>query len=86
MRRSNLPISTTGQKVESSNAIAANANDYYILDGWNRSYKDSRGKKRTESVTKSPAFLFAAIWLHLAHSCPGLKYMCKAKYKTLGNW
>ena len=42
-------------------------------------------KKTTESVTKSPAFLFPAIWLHLAHSCPGLKYMYKAKYKTLRN-
>ena len=38
--------------------------------------------KKAEKVIKSPAFLFAAIWSHLAHSWPGLKYMCKAKYKT----
>ena len=41
--------------------------------------------KKAEKVIKSPAFLFAAIWSHLAHSWPGLKYMCKAKYKTLRN-
>ena len=42
--------------------------------------------KNTERVTKLPVFLFsAAIWSHLAHSWPDLNYMCKAKYKTLGN-
>ena len=42
--------------------------------------------KKTERVTRSPVFLFsAAIWSHLAHSWPGLNYMCKAKYKKLGN-
>ena len=35
-------------------------------------------KAERERVIKSPAFLFVAIY-------PGLKYMCKAKYKTLGN-
>ena len=41
--------------------------------------------KNTEKVIKSPAFLFrAAIWSHLAH-WPGLNYLCKANYKTLGN-
>ena len=39
---SNLSISTTLQKVESSNAIAANANDYWLLDGSNISYKRLR--------------------------------------------
>ena len=40
--------------------------------------------KKAERVIKSPAFLFrAAIWLHLAHSWPGLNCMCKAKYKTV---
>ena len=34
---------------------------------------------------KEPAFLFAAIWSHLVQSWPVLKYMCKAKYKTLGD-
>ena len=38
--------------------------------------------KKTERVIKSPAFLFAVIWSYLAHSWPGLKHMCKAKYKT----
>ena len=32
---------------------------------------------------KSPAFLFVAIWSHLGHSWPGLKYLWKEKYKTL---
>ena len=41
--------------------------------------------KKAERLIKSAAFLFAAIWLHLAHSWSGVKYMCKAKYKTLGN-
>ena len=42
--------------------------------------------KKLERVIKSLAFLFsAAIWSHLAHSWPGLNFMCKAKYKTLGN-
>ena len=42
--------------------------------------------KKTVRVIKSPAFLFSAeTWSHLAHSWPGLSYMCKAKYKTLGN-
>ena len=36
-------------------------------------------------MKKSPTFLYAAIWLHLAHFWMGLKYICKAKYKTLGN-
>ena len=31
-------------------------------------------------------FLFsAAIWSHSAHSWPGLHYMCKEVYETLGN-
>ena len=34
-------------------------------------------------MIKLVAFLFVAIWLHLAHSWPGLKYMRKAKYKDL---
>ena len=37
------------------------------------------GDKKTDIVLKSPMFLFAAIWPHLVHSWPGLKYMCKAK-------
>ena len=42
--------------------------------------------KQTERVIRSPEFLFsAALWPHLAHSRPGLGYMCKTKYKTLGN-
>ena len=42
--------------------------------------------KKTVRVIKSPEFLFSiAIRSHLAHSWPGLNYMCKAKYKTLGN-
>ena len=42
--------------------------------------------KTIERVIKSPAFLFSvAIWSHLAHSWSGLNYMCKVKYKTLGN-
>ena len=42
--------------------------------------------KKIERVIKSPAFLFsAAIWSNLAHFWSGLNYMCKAKYKTLGN-
>ena len=48
-------------------------------------FKRYSGKK-TERMTKSIMFLFsAAIWSHLAHYWPGLTYMCKAKYKTLGN-
>ena len=35
--------------------------------------------KKTERALKLPAFLFAAIWSHLVHSWPGLKYLCKAK-------
>ena len=42
--------------------------------------------KKTEGVIKSPAFLFRAeILSRLAHSCPGLRYMCEVKYRTLGN-
>ena len=42
--------------------------------------------KKTERVIKSTVFLFsAAIWSHLEHPWPGLNYMCKVKYKTLGN-
>ena len=41
--------------------------------------------KKAERLIKSAAFLFAAIWLHLAHSWSGVKCMVKAKYKTLGN-
>ena len=45
-----------------------------------------RYKDKKDRVIKSPAFLFsAAIWSHLAHSWPGLNYMCKAKCNTLGN-
>ena len=36
-------------------------------------------------MIKSLVFSFAAIWSYLAHSWPGLKYMCKAKYKTFVN-
>ena len=36
-------------------------------------------------MIKTPAFLFPAIWSHLAQSWPGLKYMYEAKYKALGN-
>ena len=37
-------------------------------------------------LIKLPAFLFSAlICSHLAHSWPGLNYMCKAKYETIGN-
>ena len=46
---------------------------------------DKKAQRERKRVVKSPAFLFAAIWSCLAHSWPGLKYMCKAKYKTLGN-
>ena len=39
-----------------------------------------------ESVIKSPAFLFsAAIWSYLVLSWPGLSYVWKAKYKTIGH-
>ena len=42
--------------------------------------------KKTERVIKSSEFLFStATWSHLAYSWPGLNYMFKAKYKTLGN-
>ena len=41
--------------------------------------------KNTKRMIKSPAFLFAAIWSHLSHSWPVLKYMCKVKNKALGN-
>ena len=42
--------------------------------------------KKTEGVIKSPAFLFRAeILSRLAHPCPGLRYMCEVKYRTLGN-
>ena len=42
--------------------------------------------KKAERVKKSLEFLFsAALWTHLAHSWPDLKYICKTKYKTLGN-
>ena len=41
--------------------------------------------KRQREI-KSPEFLFnAAIEPHLAHSWPGLNYICKVKYKILGN-
>ena len=38
---------TARQKVESSNDIAINANDYYILElyGWNGSYKYNKSKR-----------------------------------------
>ena len=40
----------------------------------------------TDRVIKLPEFLFsAALWSHLPHSSPDLYYMCKRKYKTLGN-
>ena len=39
-----------------------------------------------ESVIKSQAFLFsAAIWSYLVLSWPGLSYVWKAKYKTIGH-
>ena len=39
-----------------------------------------------KTVVKPPAFLFSTmIWSHLEHFWPGLNYMCKAKYKTIGN-
>ena len=42
--------------------------------------------KKTKRVIKLPVFLFSATILsHLAYSWPDLNYMCKAKYKTLGN-
>ena len=65
-----------------------NANDYKILDRRNRSYKHYKrcSDKNIERVIKAPAFFFVAkVWSHLPHSWPGLKYMCKAKYKTLEN-
>ena len=41
---------------------------------------------KRQKMIKSPAFLFsAAIWSHLPRSWPGLNYMSKAKYETLGN-
>ena len=39
--------------------------------------------KKAERLIKSAAFLFAAIWLHLAHFWSGVKYMCNTKYKHL---
>ena len=37
--------------------------------------------KKKERLIKSPSFLFSTmIWSHLAHSWPGINYMCKAKY------
>ena len=78
MKSSNISISTTTQKVEGLNAIAIYGMDYSIFDGWNRSYKTiywcsdilkRYTDKETESLIKSPTFLFsAAIWSHLAHS------------------
>ena len=42
--------------------------------------------KKKERVIKAPALLFSpAILSHLTHSWPGVNYVCKAKYKTLGN-
>ena len=38
--------------------------------------------KRQREI-KSPAFLFFAIWSHLAHAWTGLKFMCKANIKHL---
>ena len=61
------------RKAESSNAIKN------IL-------KRRDDKKNRNRVIKSPLFLFsAAIWSYLTYSWPGLNFMCKAKYKTLGN-
>ena len=41
---------------------------------------------KRQRVIKSPKFLFSVvIWSYLVHSWPGLNYMCKAKYKTIGN-
>ena len=51
-----------------------------VIDIFKR-YSDKKNR-----VVKSLAFLFsAAIWSHLEHPWPGLNYMCKAKYITLGN-
>ena len=73
------------QKVENSNPIAIKADDYYVLDEWNSGLKRS-SKKMADSVIKSPAFLFsAAIWSYLVLSWPGLSYVWKAKYKTIGH-
>ena len=36
---SNLSISTTMKKVESSNAISINGTDYEFFDGWKKGYK-----------------------------------------------
>ena len=48
--------------------------------------KQCNDKKVEKVVIKSLLLLFsAAIWSHLAHSWYGLNFMCKAKYKTLGN-
>ena len=39
-----------------------------------------------KTVIKLPAFLFSGlISSHLPHSWPGLNYICKAKYETIGN-
>ena len=35
--------------------------------------------KKAERVIKLTAFLFSELWSYLAHSWPGVKYMCKAK-------
>ena len=42
--------------------------------------------KKTERMIKSLEFLFSdVLQSHLTYSWPGLHYMCKTKYKTLGN-
>ena len=42
--------------------------------------------KKVERMIKSSAFLCSAvIWSYLAHSWPGLNFLCKARYKTLEN-
>ena len=60
-------------------------NEVEIINIFKR-YSDKKIERVIKSIVKSPAFLFSvAIWSHLAHSCPGLNYMCKLKYETLGN-
>ena len=66
-------------RVQMLTTIRFYMNEVEVINSFKR-YSD----EKTERVTKSPAFLFSAA-ISAAHYWPGLNYMCKAKYKTLGN-
>ena len=86
LENNNLFILTTIQKIESSNVIAINANDYWFFHRMDETeainvlkrYSD----KKTESVIKLPVLLSSVvIWSYLAHYWSGLNYTCKANYE-----